>query len=630
MNGSIIELFISIKAIAGGGLAEFAESAKKSLDKVQNYVVNTNKKLDILVSKFQTLNKALPDVEKSMKKTFEGKGLKNAVKDMGDLQKAADKVANTIAKMPAVPAAVQQATSGTKKTGGPGRFKDQAKKWTAAALSSVVTMVPAAMTMAQEYNAARDNVITLAHNSKDGNALAGGLDQMAENTLLGKGVFKTAADLETQGVKANRVLPVIKAFGDISGGDEEKMGSLTSAYGAVQQSGKLDDKSLGQFRQGNFDPIHQIATSMHMDDDSVMKKFKQGAIGIDMINIALQDSTKRGGEFYDGLAKAADTPEGKIKLLEQWFEMLQLKVGQALLPVMDLVGDVAGFLLDNKELIFAAAAAWATYTIVTQGAALAQQGLTIATELWNAVMMINPIALIIALIVGMIVWIAALSKKYEGWGQMLQGLWEIIKGFVAGAVIGFRDLVNWIGYYLQLGWLKLVDFGERAMQFAKNVAKALKLALAGHGEEARQLLTAEIKTEAQGRIEELDKKRQEYLTKTETEAKAASDKVEAGKKLLGTGYVNRWKEKPGSKDAASVDAGSLTDKTNMQFSPQDAAKNVGKEVTSGGPRVININGVRFADKIEIHVNALEEGLNQLEDRMGQLYLRILNSGAKMQ
>ncbi|THU36913.1 hypothetical protein FAM09_18290 [Niastella caeni] len=50
-------------------------------------------------------------------------------------------------------------------------------------------------------------------------------------------------------------------------------------------------------------------------------------------------------------------------------------------------------------------------------------------------------------------------------------------------------------------------------------------------------------------------------------------------------------------------------------------------IASGGPRVININGVKFADKIEMHVLSAKEGFRDLEVHMQEMFLRILNSGA---
>jgi hypothetical protein len=67
---------------------------------------------------------------------------------------------------------------------------------------------------------------------------------------------------------------------------------------------------------------------------------------------------------------------------------------------------------------------------------------------------------------------------------------------------------------------------------------------------------------------------------------------------------------------------------NADFKTQ-ANKTAG-DITSGGPRVININGVKFTDKIELHILSAKEGISELEAHMQEMFLRILNSGAALQ
>jgi hypothetical protein len=67
-----------------------------------------------------------------------------------------------------------------------------------------------------------------------------------------------------------------------------------------------------------------------------------------------------------------------------------------------------------------------------------------------------------------------------------------------------------------------------------------------------------------------------------------------------------------------------------QSTHSKSAAKAGSDVTSGGPRVININGVKFAEKIELSVISAKEGINHLEAQLQEMFLRILNSGAVIQ
>jgi hypothetical protein len=57
---------------------------------------------------------------------------------------------------------------------------------------------------------------------------------------------------------------------------------------------------------------------------------------------------------------------------------------------------------------------------------------------------------------------------------------------------------------------------------------------------------------------------------------------------------------------------------------------VTRGITGGGPRVVNINGVKFTEKIEIHSNTVGESIDDLETKLQEMFLRVLNSGAALQ
>jgi hypothetical protein len=71
-------------------------------------------------------------------------------------------------------------------------------------------------------------------------------------------------------------------------------------------------------------------------------------------------------------------------------------------------------------------------------------------------------------------------------------------------------------------------------------------------------------------------------------------------------------------------------KANGNASLAATGKEVASGITGGGPRVVNINGVKFADKIEIHGSTIGETTQSLERTMEEMFLRVLNSGASLQ
>ncbi len=71
-------------------------------------------------------------------------------------------------------------------------------------------------------------------------------------------------------------------------------------------------------------------------------------------------------------------------------------------------------------------------------------------------------------------------------------------------------------------------------------------------------------------------------------------------------------------------------KSGGSSSGKNGGGDAAKGITSGGPRVININGVKFTDKIEIHTTTMSEAMDELEDKFRNMMARLLNSGASVQ
>ena len=79
-------------------------------------------------------------------------------------------------------------------------------------------------------------------------------------------------------------------------------------------------------------------------------------------------------------------------------------------------------------------------------------------------------------------------------------------------------------------------------------------------------------------------------------------------------------------------ASSIKDAKKEDGNIKAGVENQSRGVVSGGPRVININGVqmKLADKIEVFAKDAEDFIDKLEPEMKVMWLRLLNSGASIQ
>lgn len=88
-------------------------------------------------------------------------------------------------------------------------------------------------------------------------------------------------------------------------------------------------------------------------------------------------------------------------------------------------------------------------------------------------------------------------------------------------------------------------------------------------------------------------------------------------------------KKSGDASTADIPGGNTLTQTAAPTKPSGEDETV-KGIAGSGPRVININGVKFADKIEVHNGTTEANVSELERIFEEMYLRVLNSGAAMQ
>ena len=83
--------------------------------------------------------------------------------------------------------------------------------------------------------------------------------------------------------------------------------------------------------------------------------------------------------------------------------------------------------------------------------------------------------------------------------------------------------------------------------------------------------------------------------------------------------------------AAEIPGGNtLTQGVANKNNATSTATDTAQSIASGGPRTINIYGVKFAEKIEVHTTTLEKGLDNIKDQLDEYLLRLLNSGAAVQ
>jgi hypothetical protein len=196
---------------------------------------------------------------------------------------------------------------------------------------------------------------------------------------------------------------------------------------------------------------------------------------------------------FGGLAKAmTQTDEGKIAMAKKQWGAIKLEIGEiisklqvSLIPVLTAVinavkgvghmftSSSTGAIIFRDGLMGIAAALAIYYGYL--GIVSVWEGIvTVGQWAWNAAMQANPIVWIIDLIVLLIIGIAALWDKVEGFRKFLGGAWAAIKQGVMSLVHVFMNVGQVIWDVLTGNFKKALTDGKAAIkQFGEDMTTGM-------------------------------------------------------------------------------------------------------------------------------------------------------------
>lgn len=170
---------------------------------------------------------------------------------------------------------------------------------------------------------------TLLGSEEKASALFGELRDFAVNTPMDLGdLAKGAQTLLGFNVEAERVMPTLKAIGDISMGSAERFGSLTLAFAQTASTGKLMGQDLLQMINAGFNPLTIISEQTGKSIAQLKEEMSQGAISAEMVSRAFEYATAKGGKFHGMLEKQSKGLAGSMAQLRGAVENMYNEIGQ--------------------------------------------------------------------------------------------------------------------------------------------------------------------------------------------------------------------------------------------------------------------------------------------------------------
>lgn len=445
------------------------------------------------------------------------------------------------------------------------------------------------------------------------------------------------------GIAQEKIMPTMRAIGDIAMGDKQKFSSLTLAFSQMSSTGKLTGQDLLQMINSGFNPLNEISKKTGKSIGQLKEEMGKGAISSQMVADAFMSATEKGGQFYGMADKQGQTLAGKMAMIQGQLSEVLLSVYEMIEPILtpavaglSRVLNVLSVIVQGVTNFFSS---W--WSKIREGVgvisiiSVALGGLvaglvlyntwigivSMATKVWagiqailNVVMNANPIGIIITVIGALIAVIIYVCSKIKGWGTLWQGVMgfmkNIFKAYVDSIKMLLTGMVNsfMIGINkIKAGWYKFKE----------------ALGLGDSSENKRALAQIEADTNARKKaIADAYKKVNNDKNKAVESLKQIDMKWEKGSSYSG------------AKDKVNNSLGTNTALHNNVNASDNVHSGVGstggggagdsKVVTSGTRSTnITISIKSLVDKMILNESMREEA-KDVEDQFSELMYRVLN------
>ena len=262
------------------------------------------------------------------------------------------------------------------------------------------------------------------------------------------------------GMSAEQARGDILALGDAlaaSGGGNEELSRMAVNLQQIKNVGKATALDIKQFAYAGIDIYGLLADSLGI----TRAEAADLDITYEMLSNALQNASKEGGKYYKAMEKQSTTYAGAMSNLEESVQVFKGAVSEglfnALKDIIPPITDMFNWLAKNKDIVVAIAVPLLTFINILAGFLIIKK-ITTAFAILNAVMMANPIVLIIAAIVALVAGFMYLWNNCEGFRKFWIGLWNGIVEIVVGAWEWIKGLFTGIIDFISNNWQSLLLF----------------------------------------------------------------------------------------------------------------------------------------------------------------------------
>jgi len=478
-----------------------------------------------------------------------------------------------------------------------------------------------------------------------GNKMISKLNKFANATPFENADLQKNAELLLNfGISGKKILPTLKMLGDVSGGNKDKFNSLSLAYAQMQSTGKLMGQDLNQMINAGFNPLLVISKKTGVSMGVLKDQMSKGQISSKMIEDAFKSATSKGGLFNGMMEKISksglgllSTASGKLKakladFSEKYLVPIIAKGLQLSIVLIDGLSKIPPIFnaiydsVNNNKIVFGlfgvalvalnanliiSRISFLAFNIQFKAYTLWTKIATAGQWLWNAALTANPIGLVVAGIAALIAGIVLAYNKIGWFRGGLLAAWESIKGF--GNAI--KDYV--------------VDRIQQMVSGITGIGKTLMLFFKGEWKQAWKTGKDAVKNLSGFGVGNGSK----FINNMKATGKSAAlaykkgvSEIEAKKNKKGS-LLNSLSKSP----VANIGADSITGTPTTPTAPSNL-KNGINAITGGGQKQTNITVTfdKLVENFTIKTQNIQQGIEQSEDALKEMLLRVLNSANQTQ
>lgn len=193
---------------------------------------------------------------------------------------------------------------------------------------------------------------TLLGSDIKGSAMFKDIREFAVNTpMMLKDLASGAQTMLAFNIEAEKVMPMLRAIGDISMGDAQKFNSLTLAFSQMSATGKLMGQDLLQMINAGFNPLSVISEKTGKSIGDLKEDMEKGKVTTEMVTEAFISATSAGGKFYGMLEKQSKGTQGAISNLQGAIDDMYNDLGTAAQgATVEVIGGATTIVKHYKEI----------------------------------------------------------------------------------------------------------------------------------------------------------------------------------------------------------------------------------------------------------------------------------------